>query len=111
MLSCCVYFCITGFLCSQEKELQGNYGLHDQVQTLKWVHRHIAQFRGDRNKVTIFGNSAGGGDVGLLSLAPPARGTSGQYILPIHSEGFRVKLEQHCQRAIIHDAKRLKTFS
>lgn len=52
----------------------GNVGLLDLVAALKWVHANIANFGGDPNNVTIFGQSGGGGKVSTLLATPAAKG-------------------------------------
>jgi para-nitrobenzyl esterase len=71
---------ITGFLCHPEldKEVSdhssGNYGTYDQVMALRWVHDNIASFGGDPLRITIMGQSAGGGSVKNLCASPVSRG-------------------------------------
>lgn len=49
-----------------------NLGLLDQAQALRWVRRNIAAFGGDDQRVTAFGESAGGDAIAHLLLAFPA---------------------------------------
>jgi para-nitrobenzyl esterase len=60
----------------------------DQIAALRWVRDNIARFGGDPGNVTIFGHSAGGQDVGLLMVAPEARGLFHKAIEQSGTAGF-----------------------
>ena len=51
-----------------------NRGLRDLIAALRWVRDNIAAFGGDPGRVTIAGQSAGGGAVLSLLASPPAQG-------------------------------------
>ncbi|MBQ2339348.1 MAG: carboxylesterase family protein, partial [Bacteroidaceae bacterium] len=71
---------VFGFLTHPEltaespEHVSGNYGILDQIESLKWIKKNIEQFGGDPDNVTIFGQSAGGGSVRTLCESPLARG-------------------------------------
>ena len=54
---------VLGYFCHEEIERRhhrnGNFGLDDQLQAIRWVKEHIGEFGGDRENITIMGQSAG----------------------------------------------------
>jgi len=50
------------------------YGILDQLEVLDWVQNNIEGFGGNPERVTIFGQSAGGTDVCILMSSPLAEG-------------------------------------
>ena len=63
-----------GFLSTEDKIVPGNNGLKDQNQAIRWVRENIAEFGGDRNRITIFGESAGGASVHYHMISPLSKG-------------------------------------
>ena len=59
---------------SSKEDKSGNYGLLDQILSIKWDKNNIEQFGGDPNNVTIFGESAGGHNVYSLIASKEAEG-------------------------------------
>ena len=57
-----------------DKHISGNYALMDQIKALQWVQNNISFFGGDTSRVMIFGESAGGLDIGDLLMSPLASG-------------------------------------
>lgn len=64
---------VLGFLALEVLgENQGNYGLYDCIESLRWIRKHIQDFGGDPNRVSIFGQSSGGSLVLALAGSPLA---------------------------------------
>ena len=61
-------------LTREDPEHPTNFGLLDQLCAFRWVQRNIANFGGDPENLTIFGQSAGGDAVYAHLCSPQSRG-------------------------------------
>lgn len=59
-----------GFLCLNTPEVPGNAGLKDVITALTWVKENIHNFGGNAGNLTVFGESAGGAIVSVLTVSP-----------------------------------------
>jgi len=98
---------VLGSLYLDGKLVPGNQGMRDQVMALEWVQENIKHFGGDKDRVTIFGESAGGMSVMNHYLSPMSKGLfsaaiamSGSPISPFvgtdkHPRHYANKLVEH----------------
>lgn len=59
-----------GFMTFGNDVVSGNMGLKDQNMAIQWTRDNIANFGGDPDKITLFGQSAGGMSVHAQVLSP-----------------------------------------
>ncbi|KAG8235851.1 hypothetical protein J437_LFUL015781, partial [Ladona fulva] len=59
---------------SDPTSVQGNWGLLDVLEALKWVRRNIEAFNGDKERVTVVGHHTGAALVHLLLVSTAAKG-------------------------------------
>jgi para-nitrobenzyl esterase len=76
-----------------------NLGLRDVLFALQWVRDNVAGFGGDPERVTLFGESAGGGVVTTLLASPSAAGL------------FSAAIAQSSPATSIYDAARSRVVA
>ncbi|XP_064645323.1 acetylcholinesterase-like [Lineus longissimus] len=62
-----------GFYFLDHELAPGNVGLLDQSMALEWIKANIEHFGGDKDRITIFGESAGAVSVGFQLISPMSR--------------------------------------
>ncbi|XP_023236336.1 acetylcholinesterase-like [Centruroides sculpturatus] len=72
---------IFGFFNLGNAQTTGNMGMLDQVTALRWIHENVENFGGDRNKITLFGSSAGSISVTHHMISPLTKGLFKRVIL------------------------------
>lgn len=61
---------ILGFLSDMSEKYPGNYGLRDQILAIKWIRMNCHVLNCNPDSITLWGHSAGAGDVNWLALSP-----------------------------------------
>lgn len=79
---------VLGFL-GDGRDVPPNLGLLDLVEALRWIRRHIGDFGGEPDAVTLFGQSAGGDAIAHLLLAVGDEGLFRRAILQSAPFGIR----------------------
>lgn len=59
---------------TEDDVVSGNMGLKDQSMALRWVHHNAEYFGGDRKRITLIGERAGGSSVHYHYLSPLSAG-------------------------------------
>ena len=57
----------------KDPDAVANFGLWDLIAALHWIRDNIQQFGGDPDRVTLFGESAGGENILALMMAEPSQ--------------------------------------
>ena len=80
-------------------EDSGYLGLKDQIAALQWVKENIAEFGGDPDNITVFGESAGAASAMLLMVTPAAQGLFKKVIAQSGHLAFYHTFEQSARLA------------
>ncbi|XP_023235246.1 acetylcholinesterase-like [Centruroides sculpturatus] len=78
-----------GYANFEQKCARGNMGMLDQVMALKWVHRNIEDFGGNKDLITIFGESAGSVSAAHHMISPMTKGLFKRAILQSGSNYYK----------------------
>ena len=93
-----------GFLSLGNENVPGNMGMRDQNMALRWVNQNIANFGGNPQQITIFGESAGALSVAYQVISPLSKGLfqraimqSGPAINPSWGRNSKEQAETYCE--------------
>lgn len=84
-----------GYLSLGTEDIPGNMGQHDQVAALQWVQNNIESFGGDKDRVTLFGQSAGAFASTYHLYSPMSQGLFHRIIAQSGVAGFSPSFHHH----------------
>lgn len=100
------------------KEFYPNCGLTDIIEALRWTYENIDVFGGDRQNITVIGQSAGAVAASVLPVIPSARSylskvimMSGDPTLPHTKEQYREVSRRFLEFMQLSDAGALRTMT
>ncbi|GMT17697.1 hypothetical protein PFISCL1PPCAC_8994, partial [Pristionchus fissidentatus] len=96
-----------GFMTTGDSTCPGNLGLWDQTAALQWVNENIEAFGGNKNNITLLGQSAGGASVDMLHLSPHSTNLFHKIIPMAGSVECRWATNRNMPQQCINKAKRL----
>ncbi|EUC48655.1 hypothetical protein COCMIDRAFT_2516 [Bipolaris oryzae ATCC 44560] len=99
-----------GGLALSNSSLTGNYGLGDVITALDWVRAHIADFGGDKDRITVFGQSAGASLVRALLASPLAQDKFARSIMMSNPQGMGYSTSFSKYSTIAEETKRTQAL-
>ncbi|MDG1708497.1 MAG: carboxylesterase family protein [Emcibacteraceae bacterium] len=89
---------------SEDDPSIANWGISDLVASLKWIQKNIHNFGGNAENITLFGESAGGGNIAGLMLTPTAKGLFHKAIIQSGAVGPKATINLETARETAKDA-------
>lgn len=65
---------VSGWTSAPDLDMDANVGMHDCLAAAQWTSKFIGRFGGDKDRVTVIGQSSGAGIIQLLTVLNGGRG-------------------------------------
>lgn len=93
-------------IAGKKYESSGDVGMLDIVLALKWIKNNIAEFGGNPNNITIFGQSGGGAKCATLMAMPSAKGLF-QKVITMSGQQLTGRTKEHANKTALKILKKL----